>query len=78
MESITGTVLRTFLQDTNTDEIILGKYKYEELDLNKLAVHTSESIDPAFYADSKRTKGHIVVAAPGFGCGSYRETGRCE
>jgi len=29
--------------------------------------------DPAFYANNKRTKGQIVVAAPGFGCGSYRE-----
>ncbi len=73
MESITGKVLRTFPQDTNTDEIISGKYKYDELDLNKLAVHTFESIDPAFYADSKRTKGQIVVAAPNFGCGSSRE-----
>ncbi len=38
MESITGKVLRTFPQDTNTDEIISGKYKYDALDLNKLAV----------------------------------------
>ena len=73
MESITGKVLRTFPRDTNTDEIISGKYKYDELDLNKLAVHTFESIDPAFYADSKRTKGQIIVAAPNFGCGSSRE-----
>lgn len=73
MESITGKVLRTFPQDTNTDEIISGKYKYDELDLNKLAVHTFESLDPEFYADSKRTKGQIIVAAPNFGCGSSRE-----
>ncbi len=62
MESITGKVLRTFPQDTNTDEIISGKHKYDELDLNKLAVHTLESIDPAFYADSKCMAGQIVVA----------------
>lgn len=62
MESITGKVLRTFPQDTNTDEIISGKYKYDELDLNKLAVHTFESIDPAFYTDSKRAEGQIAVA----------------
>ncbi len=73
MESITGKVLRTFPQDTNTDEIISGKYKYDKLDLNKLAVHTFESIDPAFYADSKRAESQIVVAAPKFGCGSSRE-----
>ena len=73
MESITGKVLRTFPQDTNTDEIISGKYKYDELDLNKLAVHTFESIDPDFYTDSQRTKGQIIVASPNFGCGSSRE-----
>lgn len=62
MESITCKVLRTFPQDTNTDEIISGEYKYDELDLDKLAVHTFESIDPEFYADSKRAEGQIVVA----------------
>ena len=73
MEPITGKVLRIFPQDTNTDEVISGKYKYDELDLNKLAVHTFESIDPDFYTDSKRAVNPIVVAAPNFGCGSSRE-----
>ena len=73
MKPITGKVLRIFPQDTNTDEVISGKYKYDELDLNKLAVHTFESIDPDFYADSKREAHPIVVAASNFGCGSSRE-----
>jgi len=72
-KAITGKVLRIFPQDTNTDEVISGKYKYDELDLNKLAVHTFESIDPDFYTDSKQVKNPIIVSAPNFGCGSSRE-----
>jgi len=73
MKPITGKVLRVFPQDTNTDEVISGKYKYDELDLNKLAVHTFESIDPDFYTDSKRADNPIIVAKSNFGCGSSRE-----
>ena len=69
MESITGKVLRTFPQDTTTEEIIAGEYKYDELDLNKLVFHTFESLDQDFYAGSKRAVGQIVVAALNFGCG---------
>ena len=47
LEPITGKVLRIFPQDTNTDEVISGKYKYDELDLSKLAFHTFESITNA-------------------------------
>jgi len=49
--NIKGEVVRVFPSDTNTDEIISGKYKYDELDLNKLAKHTFESIDSHFYED---------------------------
>ncbi len=73
MKPITGKVLRVFPQGTNTDEVISGKYKYDELDLNKLAVHTFESIDPDFYTDSKRAENPIIVAKSNFGCGSSRE-----
>ena len=73
LEPITGKVLRIFPQDTNTDEVISGKYKYDELDLNKLAVHTFESIDPDFYTDSRHTENPIIVTASNFGCGSSRE-----
>ena len=63
LEPITGKVLRIFPQDTNTDEAILGKCAYDELDLTKLAVHTFESIDPDFYTDSKHAENPIIVTA---------------
>jgi 3-isopropylmalate/(R)-2-methylmalate dehydratase small subunit len=73
LEPITGRVMRIFPRDTNTDEVVSGKYKYDELDLSKPAVHTFESIDPDFYTDSKHTKNPIIVTASNFGCGSSRE-----
>ena len=70
---IEGPVVRVFPSDTNTDEIIAGKYKYDELDLNKLARHTFESLDTHFYDDCTRLKDPILVAGANFGCGSSRE-----
>src|SRR5665647_3832415 len=71
--NIKGEVVRVFPSDTNTDEIISGKYKYDELDLNKLAKHTFESIDSHFYEDCQGLRNPILVAAANFGCGSSRE-----
>ncbi len=73
LKTIRSKVLRVYPKDTNTDEVISGKYKYDELDLKKLAVHAFESIDPTFYADSQKQKGAILVADRNFGCGSSRE-----
>lgn len=73
LKNIRSKVLRVYPPDTNTDEVISGKYKYDELDLKKLAVHAFESIDPTFYADSQKVKDPILVAATNFGCGSSRE-----
>jgi 3-isopropylmalate/(R)-2-methylmalate dehydratase small subunit len=73
LKNIKSKVLRVYPPDTNTDEVISGKYKYDELDLKKLAVHAFESIDPTFYADSQKVKDPILVAANNFGCGSSRE-----
>ncbi len=73
LKTIRSKVLRVYPKDTNTDEVISGKYKYDELDLKKLAVHAFESIDPTFYADSQKEKGAILVADRNFGCGSSRE-----
>ncbi|MDF2954511.1 LeuD/DmdB family oxidoreductase small subunit [Candidatus Alkanophaga liquidiphilum] len=70
---IKGRVFHIFPENTNTDEIISGKYKYDELDLDKLAVHTFESVYPGFYAEIKKFKSPILVAARNFGCGSSRE-----
>lgn len=71
--NIEGKVVRVFPSDTNTDEIISGKYKYDELDLNKLALHTFESVDSHFYEDCQCLRDPILVAGANFGCGSSRE-----
>ncbi|PXF61097.1 MAG: 3-isopropylmalate dehydratase [Candidatus Methanogaster sp.] len=73
LEPITGKVLRIVPQDADTDEVISGKYKYDELDLSKLTVRTFESIDPDYYTDSKHAENPIIVTASNFGCGSSRE-----
>jgi len=73
MTRIEAEVIRIFPRDTNTDEIIAGKYKYDELDIKKLAMHVFESIDPRFYVDAKKGKTPIIVAGANFGCGSSRE-----
>ncbi len=70
---ITGEIVRVFPKDTNTDEIIAGKYKYDELDLNKLAKHTFEAIDGRFYEDCMTIDRPIIVSGANFGCGSSRE-----
>jgi 3-isopropylmalate/(R)-2-methylmalate dehydratase small subunit len=71
--NISGEVVRILPSDTNTDEIISGKYKYDELDLKMLAKHTFESIDKHFYEDCRHLNNPILVAAANFGCGSSRE-----
>jgi 3-isopropylmalate/(R)-2-methylmalate dehydratase small subunit len=73
MDKIEGTVFHVFPADTNTDEVISGKYKYDEVDMEKLAVHTFETLVPNFYADAKAFASPIIVAEKNFGCGSSRE-----
>ena len=54
----------------DTDRIIPGKYT-KTLDLNGLAAHVLEDLDPQF---SRRVQpGDILVAGDNFGCGSSRE-----
>jgi 3-isopropylmalate/(R)-2-methylmalate dehydratase small subunit len=57
--------------DINTDYIISGRYKFKIDDMDELAKHVMEDIDPEFA--SKVTKGDFVVAGRNFGCGSSRE-----
>jgi len=73
MEAIKSVVLRVFGDDVNTDEIISGKYKYDELDLKKLAVHTFEAVDPKFHAGAAAAEEPLIVAGSNFGAGSSRE-----
>ncbi|MEW6192137.1 MAG: 3-isopropylmalate dehydratase small subunit [Bacillota bacterium] len=60
-----------FGDDVNTDYIISGKYKFKTLDMNELARHVMEDLDPDFY--QKIRPGDFVVAGANFGCGSSRE-----
>ncbi|OUJ18586.1 3-isopropylmalate dehydratase small subunit LeuD [Methanonatronarchaeum thermophilum] len=62
---------RTYGDDVDTDAIIPGKYKFDTLDMNKLARHAMEGIDPDFY--NRIDEGDIIVAGENFGCGSSRE-----
>lgn len=64
-------VAHKFGDDINTDYIISGKYKFKTLDMNELAKHVMEDIDPEFYQKIK--PGDFVVAGKNFGCGSSRE-----
>ncbi len=60
-----------FGDDVNTDYIISGKYKFKTLDMDELACHCMEDIDPDFYA--RVQPGDFIVAGGNFGCGSSRE-----
>ena len=60
-----------FGDDVNTDYIISGKYKFKTLDMNELARHVMEDLDPDFYR--KIRPGDFIVAGANFGCGSSRE-----
>ncbi|WGI16935.1 3-isopropylmalate dehydratase small subunit [Methanonatronarchaeum sp. AMET-Sl] len=62
---------RAYGDDVDTDAIIPGKYKFDTLDMNKLARHAMEGIDPDFY--ERIDEGDIIVAGENFGCGSSRE-----
>ncbi len=53
----------------NTDLIIPGKY-LTLTDLQEMAKHAMEGIDPSF---TRRGKDSIIVAGDNFGCGSSRE-----
>jgi 3-isopropylmalate/(R)-2-methylmalate dehydratase small subunit len=60
-----------FGEDINTDYIISGKYKFKTLDMEELACHCMEDIDPEF--SLKVQPGDFIVAGGNFGCGSSRE-----
>jgi 3-isopropylmalate/(R)-2-methylmalate dehydratase small subunit len=61
-----------FADDVNTDYIISGKYKFKSNDMQEMARHAMEELDPNYYAKASTT-GAILVAGTNFGCGSSRE-----
>ncbi len=60
-----------FGDDVNTDYIISGRHKFKTLDMDELAKHVMEDLDPHFHKRLK--KGDFIVAGKNFGCGSSRE-----
>ena len=69
MSTITGTA-HVFGDNVDTDRIIPGKYT-KTLDLNDLAEHVLEDLDPEFR--SRVRPGDVLVAGDNFGAGSSRE-----
>lgn len=61
-----------FGDDVNTDYIISGKYKFKSNDMNDMATHAMEELDPDYY-NRVSPQGGILVAGKNFGCGSSRE-----
>lgn len=61
-----------FGDDINTDYIISGKYKFKSNDMNEMAHHAMEELDPHYY-ERVSPQGGILVAGTNFGCGSSRE-----
>lgn len=58
--------------DINTDYIISGKYKFKSADMEAMAVHAMEELDPHYY-EKVKPEGGFLVAGTNFGLGSSRE-----
>jgi 3-isopropylmalate/(R)-2-methylmalate dehydratase small subunit len=61
-----------FGDDVNTDYIISGKYKFKSADMEAMAVHAMEELDPHYY-EKVKPDGGFLVAGSNFGMGSSRE-----
>jgi 3-isopropylmalate/(R)-2-methylmalate dehydratase small subunit len=61
-----------FGDDINTDYIISGKYKFKSDDMEVMAVHAMEDVDPCYY-EKATPGGAFLVAGSNFGMGSSRE-----
>src|SRR5690606_38530492 len=57
--------------DVNTDYIIASKYKAQTLDIEGMAKHVFEDLDPDLAG--RIAVGDVIVAGRNFGCGSSRE-----
>jgi len=58
--------------DINTDYIISGKYKFKSNDMEAMALHAMEDLDPRYY-EKVKPGGGFLVAGRNFGMGSSRE-----
>ncbi|MDY0340963.1 MAG: 3-isopropylmalate dehydratase [Coriobacteriia bacterium] len=58
--------------DINTDYIISGKHKFKSADMEAMAVHAMEDLDPEYYKKVS-PDGGFLVAGTNFGMGSSRE-----
>ena len=58
--------------DINTDYIISGKYKFKSADMEAMAHHAMEELDPNYY-EKVKPNGGFLVAGTNFGMGSSRE-----
>ena len=58
--------------DINTDYIISGKYKFKSIDMDDMATHAMEDVDPHYY-EKVKPEGGVLVAGTNFGMGSSRE-----
>ncbi|PIC78085.1 3-isopropylmalate dehydratase [Sporosarcina sp. P19] len=63
-------IAHVYGDNIDTDRIIPGKYT-KTLDMQKLADHVLEDVDPEFHKIVQ--EGDILVAGENFGCGSSRE-----
>ncbi|HEY5113632.1 MAG TPA: 3-isopropylmalate dehydratase, partial [Coriobacteriia bacterium] len=61
-----------FGDDINTDYIISGKHKFKSVDMEAMAQHAMEDVDPHYYEKAKPA-GAFLVAGSNFGMGSSRE-----
>jgi 3-isopropylmalate/(R)-2-methylmalate dehydratase small subunit len=61
-----------FGDDINTDYIISGKYKFKSNDMNDMAHHAMEELDPHYY-ERVSPEGGVLVAGTNYGCGSSRD-----
>ena len=61
-----------FGDDINTDYIISGKYKFKSNDMEVMAHHAMEELDPNYY-EKVKPEGGFLVAGKNFGMGSSRE-----
>ncbi len=70
MNNMLKALCHCYGDNIDTDRIIPGKYT-KTMDMQSLAVHVMEDVDPAFHQKFKA--GDIIVAGDNFGCGSSRE-----